>query len=160
MLRVIRTRLRSGNFNVRVGDSSRRSDLELRLFNAIIIIITITALDTNALPLGHRGGTSQGCRLQVRSNGSANLVGVVIMIIIIAFKGAIRDFLQSPHSAANCLQYVCSSGPGAKCANHAQHIERLSRASVMLRATWYEGTAQLLSLTELKSHLFELYINR
>ena len=28
---------------------------------------------------------------------------------------------------------------------------------VMLRATWYEGTAQLLSLTELKSHLFVLY---
>ena len=27
----------------------------------------------------------------------------------------------------------------------------------MLRATWYEGTAQLLSLTELKSRLFELY---
>ena len=25
----------------------------------------------------------------------------------------------------------------------------------MFRATWYEGTAQLLSLTELKSHLFE-----
>ena len=43
------------------------------------------------------------------------------------------------------------------CANHVQHIERLSRASVMLCATWYEGTAQLLSLTELKSHLFQLY---
>ena len=43
------------------------------------------------------------------------------------------------------------------CANHVQHIKRLSRASVMLRATWYKGTAQLLSLTELKSHLFELY---
>ena len=42
-------------------------------------------------------------------------------------------------------------------ANHVQHIQRLSRASVMLRATWYEGAAQLLSLTELKSHLFELY---
>ena len=27
----------------------------------------------------------------------------------------------------------------------------------MLRATWYEGTAQLLILTEVKSHLFELY---
>ena len=27
----------------------------------------------------------------------------------------------------------------------------------MLRAIWYEGTAQLLSLTEFKSHLFELY---
>ena len=36
---------------------------------------------------------------------------------------------------------------------HVQHIERLSRAST----TWYEGTAQLLSLTKLKSHLFELY---
>ena len=43
------------------------------------------------------------------------------------------------------------------CTNHVQHIERLSRASVMLHATWYEGTAQLLSLTELKSHLFKLY---
>ena len=42
------------------------------------------------------------------------------------------------------------------CANHVQHIECLC-ASVMLRATWYERTAQLLSLIELKSHLFELY---
>ena len=32
---------------------------------------------------------------------------------------------------------------------HVQNIERLPCASVMLRATWYEGTAQLLSLTEL-----------
>ena len=37
----------------------------------------------------------------------------IIIIIIIAFQGAIRDFLQSPHSAANCLQHVSSSGPGA-----------------------------------------------
>ena len=28
---------------------------------------------------------------------------------------------------------------------------------VMLCATWYEWTAQLLSLTELKPHLFELF---
>ena len=27
----------------------------------------------------------------------------------------------------------------------------------MSYATWYEGTAELLSLTKLKSHLFELY---
>ena len=40
---------------------------------------------------------------------------VIIMIIImmIALKGAIRDFLQSPHCAANCLQHVGSSGLGA-----------------------------------------------
>ena len=36
-----------------------------------------------------------------------------IIIIIIAFKGAIQDFLQSPHSAANRLQHVCLSGLGA-----------------------------------------------
>ena len=34
-------------------------------------------------------------------------------MIIIAFKGAIRDFWQSPHSAANYLQHARSSGPGA-----------------------------------------------
>ena len=77
--------------------------------------------------------------------------------MIIALKGTIRDFLQSPHSAANRLQHVRASGPAQLCANHEQHIECLSRASVMLRATWYEGTAQLLSVIELKSHLFELY---
>ena len=42
-------------------------------------------------------------------------------IIILAFKGAIQDFLQSPQSAANCLQHACSSGPGA--------IVRKSRAT-------------------------------
>ena len=45
-----------------------------------------------------------------------------IIIIIIAFKGAIRDFLQSPHSAANCLQHVRSSGPDAiVCKSRATH---------------------------------------
>ena len=44
------------------------------------------------------------------------------IVIIIAFQGAIQDFLQSPHNAANCLQHVRSSGPGAivckSCATH------------------------------------------
>ena len=44
------------------------------------------------------------------------------IIIIIAFKGAIRDFRQSPHSAANCLQHARSSGPGAiVCKSRATH---------------------------------------
>ena len=34
----------------------------------------------------------------------------------------------------------------------AYHVQR-----VVLPATWYEGTAQLLSLTDFKSHLYELY---
>ena len=45
-----------------------------------------------------------------------------VMIIIIAFRGAIRDFLQSPHSAVNCLQHVRSSGLGAiVCKSRATH---------------------------------------
>ena len=37
----------------------------------------------------------------------------LIIIIIITFKGAIRDFLQSPHSAVKCLQHARSIGSGA-----------------------------------------------
>ena len=49
-------------------------------------------------------------------------VSNMIIIIIIAFKGAIPDFLQSPHSAASCLQHVRSSGPGAvACKSRATH---------------------------------------
>ena len=60
-----------------------------------------------------------------------------------------------PQTVSNTHAQVAQA---QSCANHVQHIERLSHASVMLRATWYEGTAQLLSLTELKSHLFELIL--
>ena len=60
--------------------------------------------------------------------------------LLIRFKASKRDFfLQSLHCTANCLQHVSSR------AYHVQHV--------VLRATWYEETAQLSSLTELKSHL-------
>ena len=50
------------------------------------------------------------------------IIIIIIIIVIIAFKGAIRDFLQSPHCAANCLQHIRSSGPGAiVCKSHATH---------------------------------------
>ena len=56
--------------------------------------------------------------LEVRPKGFLN----VNDIIIIAFKCAIQDFLQSPQCAANCLQLVRSSGPGAiVCKSHATH---------------------------------------
>ena len=73
-------------------------------------------------------------------------------MIIIAFKGAIRDFFTISSQRRELSPTRTLKWPG-----HVQHIERLPRASVVLRATWYEGTAQLSSLTELKSHLFELY---
>ena len=68
--------------------------------------------------------------------------------------GIFYNLLSAPRTVSNMYAQVARA---QSCANHVRHIERLSRASVMLRATWYEGTAQLLSLTELKSHLFELY---
>ena len=71
-----------------------------------------------------------------------------IIIIIITFKGAIRDFLQSPHCAANCLQHVRSSDPDTSvCKSRATHPAFI--ICNMQCATWHEGTAQLLSLTEL-----------
>ena len=46
---------------------------------------------------------------------------------------------------SNRVQITCNTSS----AYHVQHV--------VLRATWYKGTAQLLSLTELKSHIFELH---
>ena len=41
------------------------------------------------------------------------IIIIKMIIIIITLKGAIRDFLQSPHCAANCLQHIRSSSLGA-----------------------------------------------
>ena len=56
-------------------------------------------------------------------------------------------FLQSPHCATNCLQHIRSSGPGAILCK----LRSTNRALIMCNlkcATLYEGTAQLISLTE------------
>ena len=81
-----------------------------------------------------------------------------IIIIIIAFKGTIRHFLQSPHSAANCLQHERSSGPGR---NRVQ-ITCNTSSAYHVQVSCYgplgtKGQLSYLSLPELKSHLFELY---
>ena len=64
------------------------------------------------------------------------------------------NFLTVPRTVSNtCAQLV----RGKSCANNVQHTERSSRATC--RATchvWYEGTAQLFSLTEFQSHLCQL----
>ena len=49
----------------------------------------------------------------------------IMIIIIFAFKGTIRD---SSHCAANCLQLVRSSGPGAIVLKSPATVERLSSA--------------------------------
>ena len=77
---------------------------------------------------------------------------IIIIIIIIAFKGAIRDCLLSPHCATNRLHHVRNRVQITCNTSSAYHV-----LHVVLRATWNEGTAQLLNLTEFKSHLSELY---
>ena len=53
--------------------------------------------------------------------------------IVIAFKGAIRESLQSPHCAAYRLQHVRSRGPGTiVCKSCATH-----RALITCNTTYY-----------------------
>ena len=79
-------------------------------------------------------------------------------MIMIAFVGAIRDFftifsLRREPSPTHTLKPPGRNRVKITCNTsityHVQHV--------VLRATWYEGTAVVLSLTKLKSHLFELY---
>ena len=94
------------------------------------------------------------------STGSCSpILPLVVIVIVITFKGTIPDFftifilhrellaytLKLPWQNHVLITYNTSS------AYHVQHV--------VLRATKYEGTAQLLSLTELKSNLFQLFFN-
>ena len=125
----------------------------------MIIVITTTTTTTAAAAAAATTTTTT----------TTTIIIIIIMIVTttaiattttittIAQKGAIRDFFfQSPYCAVNCPQHVSSSGPGAiVCKSRAMH--RVLMTCNMSCATWYERTAQLLSLTELKSHLFSLY---
>ena len=76
---------------------------------------------------------------------------IIIIIIATTLKGANQDFLkQSPHCVRNCLQHVRSRDQGpVVCKSCAAHTGLIT--CKMSCTTWYKGTAQLLSLTELKS---------
>ena len=80
------------------------------------------------------------------------------VIIIIAFQGAIRDFftISSLHcepSQTRTLKWSWCNHVKTMCnTSSTYHVQ-----CVVLCATWYEDTYQLLRLTELKLHLFELY---
>ena len=64
----------------------------------------------------------EGRKLEYTEKIPQNTTSSLIIIIIITFKSAIRDFLQSPQSVASCLQHVRSSGPGAiVCKSRATH---------------------------------------
>ena len=82
------------------------------------------------------------------------VVVMMMMIIIIAFKGAIPDFynlLTAPRTVSNTYAQV------ARVQSCANHVHWALITCSMPRAIWHEGKAQLTSLTEFESHLFELY---
>ena len=65
-------------------------------------------------------------------------------------------FLLSPHCTTTCLQHVCSSGQGTVvCKSHATHQALIT--CNMSYAMWYEGTTQLLNLTEVKLAYMSVY---
>ena len=68
----------------------------------------------------------------------------------------IRDFFTISSHFSNCLQHIRSSGQGTiVCKSCATH-QTLSMCN-MSCATWYKGTAQLLSLTDL-NHIYFSFI--
>ena len=68
------------------------------------------------------------------------------------FKGAVLDSLTSPYCVANCPKHARSSGQSAVVRkSHATH--RALNTCNWPCATRLEGAAQVLSVTELKSHV-------
>ena len=64
-------------------------------------------------------------------------------------------FLQSEISLRRELSSICTlKWPGSNRVQIACNTSSDYVQHVVLRATWYKGTVQLLSLTEYKSHLF------
>ena len=77
---------------------------------------------------------------------------IMMMIVMITLTGANRDFLQSPHSAANRLQHISSGRNGVQITcktSGAYHVQHAVYHVV-------RRTAQLMNLTKLKLHLFQL----
>ena len=63
-------------------------------------------------------------------------------MVIVALKDATRDFcLLSPRCATNCLQQYTQAAKVQSCANHVQHIQRLSRATCRVQITWNTSSA-------------------
>ena len=79
------------------------------------------------------------------------------MLCVTWYKSHAAHGVPVMYSMLCVVQITCSTWSAC----HVQHVVYKSHAAhgalvmySMLCATWYEGTAQLLSLIELKSHLF------
>ena len=78
---------------------------------------------------------------------------MMMIIIIMAFKGAIQEFYNPLEpSPTRTLKWLGRNLVQITFNTSSAYFQRV------LRATWYEGTAQLFNLTESKSHVFELIL--
>ena len=84
------------------------------------------------------------------------IIIMIIIIIIMVMVMMTREILQSPHCAVICLLHVRSSGQGGIVYKSCATYRACITCSMPCNAL-YKGTAQLLRLTELKSHLLWLY---
>ena len=90
-------------------------------------------------------------RLRNRSGKEIEVVIIIIIIIINRIQRRYSRFFtissqRRELSPTRTLKWPRRNG-----------VQITYNMSCYVRATWYEGTAQLFSLTEWKSHLFELY---
>ena len=74
----------------------------------------------------------------------------IIIIIIIAFKGTNRDFFTISLQRRELSQTHFEVARAQSCANHVQHIERLSRATCRVACHVVRRESSALILTELK----------
>ena len=81
------------------------------------------------------------------------IIIIIIIIIIIAFKGTVRDFftISTLRRELSLTRTLKQPRHSSVCKSRATQLAPIT-CNVSC-ATWYEGTAQLLGLTELKSHL-------
>ena len=143
VLHVICTRLRPGHLSVCVGDGSRCSEeivknLEPHLWMRLLLLFLLTVALKGTIQDFVVSSLHHKCLQHIHSfpdpqllAAMLDLVGciIILMIIIIltvAWKGTVQDFVQFPHCANNIYALVAGAKP---CANHVQHIEHLSCAT-------------------------------
>ena len=104
--------------------------MEKRSRNTLIIIIIIIIICSDKCACSHTetedaDRTCYLTQLQYTETASPNADHFIIMIVM-AFKGANRYLLIAPQTVSNTYAQVTQA---QSCANHMQHIERLSRAT-------------------------------
>ena len=96
--------------------------------------------------------------LQSCTNTQACIPPLLLLLLLISHSKVQFEILYNLLTALWTISNAYAQVAQAQaCANHVQLSSTYYLKHVMLRATWYEGTAQLLSLTDYKLHLLADY---